>query len=166
MQRLFLLNARLVYSGKKLRPLLPNSKSSFNTSSICVLEYGRIVPDTSASLNKYSTFSTIDESVLTLSVDAKAVLWILRRRHPKSIFIFIQLVWPEFSEILSNLNIGKLAGPDRIAPKLPKIGALFKAVPMTKLFNYCIDVSEWPRQWKLSNVTPNHKNDDETSRNN
>lgn len=33
---------------KKLRPLLPNSKSSVNTSSICLFENGRIVPDSNA----------------------------------------------------------------------------------------------------------------------
>ena len=37
---------------------------------------------------------------------------------------------------------------------------------MTKLFNYCIDVGEWPCQWKLCNVTPVHKKDDETSKTN
>ena len=38
---------------KKLRPLLiPNSKSSVVTSSICILENGRIAPITSASLNE------------------------------------------------------------------------------------------------------------------
>ena len=35
---------------------------------------------------------------------------------------------------------------------------------MTKLFNYCIDVGEWPCQWKLSNVAPVHNKDDETSK--
>ena len=35
---------------KKLR-LLPDSKSSVNTSSICLLGNGRIVPDTIVSLN-------------------------------------------------------------------------------------------------------------------
>ena len=44
MQRMLLLDACLVYSGNKLRPLLQNSKSSVNTSSICLLEYGRMVP--------------------------------------------------------------------------------------------------------------------------
>ena len=34
------------------------------------------------------------------------------------------------------------------------------------LFNYCIDVGEWPCQWKLSNVTPFHKKDNETSKKN
>ena len=53
MQRLFLLDARPVYSAKKLRPLLiPNSKSSVDTSSICILKNGRNAPFTSASLNE------------------------------------------------------------------------------------------------------------------
>ena len=69
MQRLFLLDARLVYSGKKIRPLLPNSKSSVNTSSMCLLENGRIVPDTNVSLRGYFTCPTIIESVITFSVD-------------------------------------------------------------------------------------------------
>ena len=54
---------------KKLRPVLPNSKSSIDTSSICLLENGRIVPDTNTSLNEYFTSPTINESVLTFSVD-------------------------------------------------------------------------------------------------
>ena len=70
------------------------------------------------------------------------------------------------SEILSNLNVRKPAGPDRIPPKLLKIAAPVIAGPMTKLFNYCIDVDEWPCQWKLSNVTPVYKKDDETSKTN
>ena len=54
---------------KKMRPLLPNSKSSVNTSSMCLLENGRIVPDTSVSLRGYFTSPTIIESVITFSVD-------------------------------------------------------------------------------------------------
>ena len=37
---------------------------------------------------------------------------------------------------------------------------------MTKLFNYCIDVGEWPCQWKLSNVTPFYEKDTETCKKN
>ena len=37
---------------------------------------------------------------------------------------------------------------------------------MTTFFNYCIDEGEWSCQWKLSNVTPVHKKDDETSKKN
>ena len=150
MQRLFLLNVHLVYSGKKLRPLLPNSKSSVNTSSICLLEKGRIVPDTSASLKEYFTSPTIDKSVLTSSVDefsSHASIINIETKAPRINFYFHR----------------KPAGADGIHPKLLKIAAPVIAGPMTKLFNYSIDAGEWPCQWKLSNVTPVHKKDDETS---
>ena len=64
------------------------------------------------------------------------------------------------------MNVRKPAGPDRIPPKLLKIAIPVIAGLMTKLFNYCIDTSEWPRQWKLNNVTPVYKKDDETSKTN
>ena len=150
MQRLFLLNVHLVYSGKKRRPLLPNSKSSVNTSSICLLEKGRIVPDTSASLKEYFTSPTIDKSVLTSSVDefsSHASIINIETKAPRINFYFHR----------------KPAGADGIHPKLLKIAAPVIAGPMTKLFNYSIDAGEWPSQWKLSNVTPVHKKDDETS---
>ena len=70
------------------------------------------------------------------------------------------------SEIFSNLIVRKPAGPDGIPPKLLKIAAPAIASPMTKLFNCCIDAGEWPCQWKLSNVTPVHNKDDETSKTN
>ena len=37
---------------------------------------------------------------------------------------------------------------------------------MITFFNYCIEEGEWSCQWKLSNVTPVHKKDDETSKKN
>ena len=130
---------------KKLRPLLPVSKSSVNTSSICFLENGRIVPDTSASLNEFFTSPTIDESVLTLSVDEfanHASVVNIETKAPKLNFRFHPVGVARVSEILSNLNIRKSAGPDGISPKLLKIAAPVIAGPMTKLFNYCIDVGE------------------------
>ena len=64
------------------------------------------------------------------------------------------------------MNIRKSAGPDGIPHKLLKIATPVIAAPLTKLFNYCIDVGEWPCQWKLSNVTPVYKKDDDTSKTN
>ena len=154
---------------KKLRPLLPNSKSSVDTSSICLLENDRIVPDTSASLNEYFTSPTINESVLTFSVDelsSHASVVNIKTKAPRINFYFHPVSMARVSEILSNLNVRKPAGPDGITPKLLKIAAPVITKPMTKLFNYCIDAGEWPCQWKLSNVTPVHKKDDETSKTN
>ena len=154
---------------KKLRPLLPSSKSSVNTSSICLLGNSRIVPDTSASLNEYFTSPTINESLLTFSVDelsSHASVVNIETKAPRINFYFHPVRMARVSEILSNLNVRKPAGTNGIPPKLLKIAAPVIAGPMTKLFNYCIDVGEWPCQWKLSNVTPVHKKDDETSKTN
>ena len=64
------------------------------------------------------------------------------------------------------MNLRKSAGPDGIPPKLLKIATLIIAAPLTKLFNYCIDVGKWLCQWKLSNVTPVYKKDDDISKTN
>jgi len=127
---------------KKLRPLLPNSKFTVNTISICLLENGRIVPDTSASLNEYFTSPTINESVLTFSVDelsSYASVVNIKTKAPRINCYFHPVSMARVSEILSNLNARRPAGSDGIPPKLLKIAAPVIAGPMTKLFNYCID---------------------------
>ena len=68
----------------------------------------------------------------------------VKTNAPKLNFYFHPVSVAPVSEILSNLNIRKSAGPDGISPKLLKIAAPVIAGPMTKLFNYCIDVGEWP----------------------
>ena len=60
----------------------------------------------------------------------------------------------------------KSCGPDRISPKILKISTPAIAVPLTKLFNHCIDNSIWPTEWKHSNVIPVFKKDDPTSKTN
>ena len=70
------------------------------------------------------------------------------------------------AESLANLNIRKSAGPDGLSPKLLKLSVPVIAGPLTKLFNRCIISSVWPTQWKLSNVTPVYKKEDETSKSN
>ena len=95
---------------------------------------------------------------------ATPVLSMLRRRQPNYYFHPVSVT--RGSEILSNLNVRKSAGSNGISPKLLKIAAPVIAGPMTKRFNYCINVGEWPCQWKLSNITPVYKKDDETSKKN
>ena len=95
---------------------------------------------------------------------ATPVLSMLRRRQPKYYVHPVSVA--RGSEILSNLNVRRSAGSDGISPKLLKIAAPVITGPMTKRFNYCIDVGEWPCQWKLSNDIPVHKKDDETSKKN
>ena len=117
----------------------------------------------------YSCFAspTINESILIFSVDelsSHASVVNIKTTAPRTNFYFHPVSMARVSEILSNLNVRKPVGLDGIPPKLLKIAAPVIAGPMTKLFNYCIDVGEWPCQWKLSNVTPVHKKDDKTSK--
>ena len=70
------------------------------------------------------------------------------------------------AESLVNLNIRKSAGPNGLSLKLLKLLVPVIAVPLTKLFNRCIISSVCPSQWKLSNVTPVYKKEDETSKSN
>ena len=70
------------------------------------------------------------------------------------------------AESLANLNTTVSACPDGSLPKVLKLLAYVIARPLTKLFNYCITSCVWPSQWKLSNVTPVYKKEDETSKTN
>ena len=70
------------------------------------------------------------------------------------------------NDLLLTLDEKKSCGPDGISPKILKISAPAITVPLTKLFNHCIDNSIWPTEWKHSNVIPAFKKDDPTSKTN
>ena len=59
----------------------------------------------------------------------------IKTKAPRINFYFHPVSVARVSEILSNLNVRKPAGPDGIPPKLLKITAPVIAGPMTKLFN-------------------------------
>ena len=154
---------------KRMRPLLPNTKLTDNSNTIHLIEGGAFVPDPSALFNKYFTTPSIDECLLQLSVDDfmnhPSVLTI-KNSAQKLDFSFEPVSISRVAESLANLNIRKSAGPDGLSPKLLKLSVPVIAGPLTKLFNRCIISSVWPSQWKLYNVTPVYKKEDETSKSN
>ena len=85
--------------------------------------------------------------MLTFSVDelsSHVSVVNIKTKAPRINFYFHPVSVARVSEILSNLNVRKPAGPNGIPLKLLEIAAPVIAGPMTKLFNYCIDVGEWP----------------------
>ena len=60
----------------------------------------------------------------------------------------------------------KATGPDRISPRVLKLSSKSIAGPLTKLMNKCVKSSTWPSLWKLSNVSPIHKKDSSTTKEN
>ena len=66
----------------------------------------------------------------------------IETKAPKLNFYFHPVSVARVSEILSNLNVRKSAGPKGISPKRITIAAPVIAGPVTKLFYYCIDVGD------------------------
>ena len=64
------------------------------------------------------------------------------------------------------MNAKKSTGHDGLSPTILKLSAAALAAPLTTLFNYCIRTSKYPDDWKMSNVTPIHKKDEATNKNN
>ena len=122
-----------------------------------------------ALFNKYISTPSIDKCVLELSLDDfmnyPRVLAI-KNSEDKIDFSFEPLSISRVAECLANLNTMKSDGPDGLSPKLLKLSAPVISGPLTKLCNHCITSSVWPSQWKLSNMTPVYKKEDETFKSN
>ena len=62
--------------------------------------------------------------------------------------------------ILTNLDVNKATGPDKIRNFLLKNVADYISEPLCKIFNYSIQNSTFPSMWKKSSVIPIHKKND------
>ena len=69
----------------------------------------------------------------------------------------------EVFEILCSLDISKAHGSDGIGPPILKYCSTILTVPLTHLFNICVQSSMIPQEWKLHHITPVFKSGDATS---
>ena len=60
--------------------------------------------------------------------------------------------------LIFNLNSTSGAGLSEIPSKVIKHAASILAPSLTELFNHCIDIGEFPKEWKSAIVTPLYKN--------
>lgn len=67
----------------------------------------------------------------------------------------------EVKDVLRNLNVTKASGPDLMSPRLLKEAANELCTPLSVFFNRLIQEGRFPLAWKLSNVVPVHKKDDQ-----
>ena len=152
-----------------MKPLLPKNKSTIDSATVCLVEDGKVVTDPCTIFNNYFTSPVVNEHVLSLSEDDfinhTSVVAISNRSFDLD-FSFKQISTELITNLLLNLNVKKSSGPDGLSPKLLKISAPAIAAPIAKLFNFCINAGVWPREWKLSDVTPVFKKGEVTSKNN
>ena len=154
---------------KKLKPLLPNNKPIIDGNNVRLIEDGKVVTDTSITFNNYFTSPIIKEPILNFSEDDfenHTSVVTIRNQSFDLDFSFEQINSGHIADLLLNLNVKKSAGPDGLSPKLLKISAPVIAAPIAKLFNFCINAGTWPREWKLSDVTPAFKKGEVTSKKN
>ena len=57
-------------------------------------------------------------------------------------------------QILNNLNIGSATGPDGIGNRILRATSQGIASHLCVLFQYLVDISHFPSQWKIANISP------------
>ena len=67
-------------------------------------------------------------------------------------------------EMLKYINTRKACGYNMLPPRLIKDSASAIAKPLTVLFNCSIDRSRYPASWKMEQITPIFKKDDELNK--
>ena len=68
--------------------------------------------------------------------------------------------------MLSNIDVRKVNGHDMLPPRLIKESSHAIAGPVTKILNTAIVQGRYPSRWKIGQVTPVFKKDDETDKRN
>lgn len=69
----------------------------------------------------------------------------------------------EVASGIRNLKAGSAIGPDNIPPWVLKQGLKFFVYPLGHIFNLALKTSTYPKQWKLSRVTPVPKSSKKSS---
>ena len=67
----------------------------------------------------------------------------------------------DVQKVLCSLPVNKASGPDNISNKLLKNVAPSICFPLSRLFNLCMRNSHFPDIWKVSNITPIYKKDED-----
>ena len=152
---------------KKMKPLLPNRKPNAGADTIHLIEDGKVVSDPSSTFNEYISTPAIFEFELSLTMEDfenHPSVVLIRNKSFNLDFSFEPVMPAYVADLLIGLNVKKSCGPDGLSPKILEIAAPAIISPLTKLINFCIESAQWPKQWKLSNVSPVYKKEEETIR--
>ena len=85
----------------------------------------------------------------------------MHNKVEKETFSFELVNSSQVDYLLSSINSRKSFGHDMLHPKLPKLSAPFIALPVSKIINSSITSCSYPVRWKMGQVTPLFKKEDE-----
>ena len=89
-----------------------------------------------------------------------------RRKNAIHNFNFKYTNKTQVEKLLSNINARKACGHDTITPRLLKESASAISGPLAELMNESIKQCKYPSRWKMGQVTPLFKKNDELSKEN
>ena len=89
-----------------------------------------------------------------------------RRKNAIHNFNFKYTNKTQVEKLLSNINARKACGHDTITPRLLKESASAISGPLAELMNESIKQCKYPSRWKMGQVTPLFKKNDELSKDN
>ena len=89
-----------------------------------------------------------------------------RRKNATHNFNFKYTNKTQVEKLLSNINARKACGHDTITPRLLKESASAISGPLAELMNESIKQCKYPSRWKMGQVTPLFKKNDELSKEN
>ena len=82
------------------------------------------------------------------------------KHHTSSLLSDIKIEPDKIVEIILSLNIKKAHGCDGISMAMLKLCPDEISVPLSIIFQRCVDSGKFPDSWKLANVQPIHKKND------
>lgn len=85
-------------------------------------------------------------------------------RNTKGYFKFQRTNQVLVEKLLRDINVRRSCGHDMISPRLLKESAAMISGPITNIINFSIDLCKYPDSWKMGQVTPLFKKDDELNK--
>ena len=79
-------------------------------------------------------------------------------------FNFEHINQAQVEKALLDVNVRKSCGHDMLSPRLVKESASVIAKPITNILNTSIEQGCYPNAWKMGQVTPLFKKDDESNK--
>ena len=136
-----------------------NSRKSKNDGRIVLKENDNIIRDTrevAETLNNFFTSVAREETGVKLSADLSRIKQNMTPKPPLSLKKTSPI---EVKETMMKIKTNKATGCDQIPPRVIKESAEILCHPFSELFNYILEKSRIPQQWKLGEVTPVFKKD-------
>lgn len=160
---------------KTFKPFLSNNNKDETNTNISLKVNDKVERDQSQVVEIFADyFATIAagiggdnvEHLKEADLQNHTSIETIRNAHEGVSFEFKPFEILEVQRTLENIDVKKSPGWDGMSPKVLKITASSIAPALTNLYNNCISLGQWPKQWKKGEWIPVHKHEDRQDRRN